>query len=535
MPLNTVQITYEAVVRGADQVRDLSTKTAELGAENAKLTQTVSRVTAETNKSVTAGLQARRAIIDFRKEMFAASFVIGSAVLIMRDLAQHSDALAAKFEKIGDATRDFKSNLGDAIASLLSLKGAMSALQNFPLAGFLGFGAKGAQQGAATAAKAGMSRESRIQLLGLQGESASLRGDTLTALLKKQEAERIKLLEGASASRRKIIETELLERQRLERETYKLSELGLKRLVDIQRDFTRGNISIFKGGISEAISGLATNKFKSKEDIMGFVGGIGNQFIKNAADMIAEAIATKVFSGQGGFGDLLGKLFGFKGAEQARQAAMLTTAQTQEKLLMNSYGVLQGIQNCVCAAASYLANMGSRGTPTISISGGKGGGALAGIGAIAGLVGAVAGAGAFAASSLASSSTAMNTIGGAIGEGGATSGSHYVNIPGPGHRSGGWIPSFQQGGEVPAFVTPGEFVVNKTAAAANKDILEGINSGNKPVKGSGGHVFLIKANDAQSFADQLSSPSSQQKMEIAVMKAVMSNGQVRKIIRDFAR
>lgn len=102
-------------------------------------------------------------------------------------------------------------------------------------------------------------------------------------------------------------------------------------------------------------------------------------------------------------------------------------------------------------------------------------------------------------------------------------------------HSGGWVGAkrYASGGEVPAFVQPGEFVVRRGAAAENKDVLEGMHRGEK-VKGAQ-NVFMIKANDANSFSQMLANPASRAQLEIQIIKAIAGNGTVRQVIKDFAR
>lgn len=96
-------------------------------------------------------------------------------------------------------------------------------------------------------------------------------------------------------------------------------------------------------------------------------------------------------------------------------------------------------------------------------------------------------------------------------------------------------PAMQHGGEVPIMAHRGEFVVNARAAQANKGILEEINSGDmNRVRGTQ-NVFLIRANDAQSFANMLSTPSARHQIEIAVIRAVTLNQTIRPVLKEFVK
>lgn len=75
--------------------------------------------------------------------------------------------------------------------------------------------------------------------------------------------------------------------------------------------------------------------------------------------------------------------------------------------------------------------------------------------------------------------------------------------------------------------------MRRAAAEQNKDLLRSINGGATPMKGTG-NVFIINANDAASFASMLSSPSAQAQIEISVIRSVMSNGNLRNILKNYA-
>ena len=102
-------------------------------------------------------------------------------------------------------------------------------------------------------------------------------------------------------------------------------------------------------------------------------------------------------------------------------------------------------------------------------------------------------------------------------------------------HSGGRVPAFATGGEVPITAQPGEFVMRKSVSQGNKELLQELNATGRVKGASGGNVFLIKANDAQSFAQMLSSPASQAQLEVEVIKAIMRNGNVRNVIKNFAK
>ena len=365
------------------------------------------------------------------------------------------------------------------------------------------------------------------------------------------------------------IQLELLGQvQGVERERLRLSEMNLKNARDIAKEFRNANIQTFKAAVSGGISETLTGKIRSREELMGFVSSIGGQLIKNASNAFAEALAAKVFGGKS-FGDFFDKLFGLqseKASEKERQSALLKSTQNQEGLLRNQiYSILQSIQNCVCQTAAMVSSMAPQPRlSSVTIEGGGGGsrglamaqsivggiGRLASMGAGIGGGGLPAGAGigggGLPAGSFSGASTIAGSQGGfsgitSAGSGVATPSSLSI-APGafPVGHQGGWFTgsrfmrSYQAGGEVPAILHAGEFVVNARSAQANKEVLNNINQGKS---GGGGNTFLVKinANDSRSFDEQLATPAARNRMEMQIIRAIMTNSEVRRVIRDFAK
>lgn len=335
-----------------------------------------------------------------------------------------------------------------------------------------------------------------------------------------------------------------------QKEQLRMAELGLKTYQQIGKDFQKDVVGAFRSGVSDPIYDLLQGKKLNLQDMIEPLRSGINKAISTA---IGDMFVTKAF-GTGSPFSGLGKFFGLGNGAKADPAAKAVdeASKKQDAKMNEMIRTMEQVARCACntAASSGITatgvgvlanNIGRFGGYsgisgiTATLTGGGGGGLLSAIGGIAGglsgLGGLVGGLG-----SLGGMMGGVAGAAGALPSGAGFSGGGFGSLPGESMHSGGWINPrrYASGGEVPAFVQPGEFVVRRGVAQENKDTLEAMHQG-KPVKGTGGHVFLIKANDAQSFVEHLSTPAARAQLEIQVIKAIMGNGTAREVIKNYAK
>ena len=542
-----VQIIYEAVVRGQEKVVELARANEQLKAQTEAQAKTVKRLTEEHNKNESSMLKARHAIQAFRREMFAFGFVAASMAGALAFLAKGSDNLASALSTLGKETAQASKPLGDLIAKYIRFYGGKGftspdlsiGSQNKLSSMFADIEALRGNSASALREKLRADeikmadevgdkwestfkrvfdtrkkllieqeeREKRVEILSAQAATAKAQGNDYTSLLKSQEAERLKIFRNSSDERQKLIEKEVLARQEAEREMFRLEKLGLERHRQILEGFNRDVIAAMRGGTSDAIFGALEGQGVDAKNI---IKSISSDINRATADALSKALFTSLAGGggEGGFMDL------FKNNLMGKDGTASEVKRSNDKLEINNrnntdmIGILKRIAECTCAAVSQSSTIGRSMTATVTPPGSS---TLSKIGAVAGLVGSF----------------------GALGGLGGSSGP-ILTIPGevPRGHSGGFVGSFASGGEVPIMAQPGEFVVRRAIAQDNKDVLQDINTGSKKVKGTT-NVFLIKANDAQSFADMLSSPSARAMIEMSLIRSIMTNGQVRQTIKNF--
>lgn len=487
MSEDRIQIIYEAVVRGQEKVEALARENENLVRVNNDQKASIDRLSQSHEKHVSAMGRARQSILAFRKELFAVTFVAAAVAGAIKALSGTSDALGERLEDLGRKASNFLNPVASAIARLMGNKGQLST-------------------------------GARADILGLQSETARLRGDEFTALMKKQEAERVKLLEAASNERRRIIEKELLARQEAEREAFRLAEIGLKNQAQIFRDFKRDIVDAFRGGTGDTIFKLLQGEKQTAGDI---IKGFQTSINRAVADAVSQSLFTTLFQGGGFMKNFVDAITGRK----KKDPQIEETNKRLEKI----ESINARIADCACFTAQEIGNLGRSIPSSINYEAPK----VSGIQkaqAILNLTGALAGAGALGAAS-----------GGAAGVPNSMAAGPQLNIDPslymPRGHSGGMFGrrSFASGGEVPAALMEGEFVVRRPAAQRNKEVLKAMNGGAEAVPGGGGNVFLIRTNDAQSFSQALSTPSARQAIEIQVIRAIMENGGVRSVIKNFGR
>lgn len=518
MPGERVEIIYEANVRGAERVRDLSQKTRELEEAtnkttdaNKKAADASKKAADEMAKQNNALLMARKAINDLRRELFALTFAAG----VLRSLAASSDELASRIEEVGKAATRALNPVGNLIARITSQQGLMA----FASGGFLAAGA------ASRNAKVPLSDTKKTELLQMQEDIARLRGNGAEALRKKLEAEEIKFknsIMSLSEEKKRIFREEFEERKRLLIEQQRLEELGLKNQRMIYNDFRKNLVGGTQGATSETLFNLFEgNQFSGADTLKNFRSAISRAL----SEAISQSLFTAVLGG-GGFSGFFDNLKGvLTGRDKAAEAAQKTAKNTEDMRT-----ILAQAKECICRTAentAAMANGMNRGTPamegTITLPG-KNWADKAG--SITNLVGVVA--------SLGRSGGAGSGGGGGLpSNAGISMGSGAYQT----HHTGGFVRAYSSGGEVPITAQAGEFVVRKSVAQNNKEFLKDMNLTGvaKRNPGGGGNVFIIRANDAASFSDMLASPSSRSQMETQVVRAIMGNGNIRRVIRDNTR
>lgn len=301
----------------------------------------------------------------------------------------------------------------------------------------------------------------------------------------------------------------------MEREDLRLTELGLKRQSQIYKDFVKETVGAFKGGTADTLFNFLQGERQTVGDVLkSFTTGI-NRAISNA---LSESLFTSLLGG-GGMGgffqNFMNSLTGKKTDDPNKKAQDETN-----RILIDHNNILMAIRECVCRTASAVEAMAACGCPdnskitSMNITPGK----ISTASRLASVFGSIAGA--------------AGALGG-MPSGGKSPPSIKIDPKLLGH-SGREIPQFPSGGEVPIMAQPGEFIVRKSAAQDNKDLLKSINSGARQSK-QAQNVYFINANDAKSFSDMLSSPSARAQLEFQITRAIMGNGQLRDTIKNFGR
>ena len=487
-----VEIIYEALVRGQERVADLAAKTKDLESANAAVAEKVKVADEAFKRQEGSMLRARHAILAVRKELFAIGFAIGLVAAGIKVLSLNSDALTERLEFMGNAITKFLQPAGNFIASI--------------------FGNKGDK----------MSLGKRMDLLSLESDVARLRGNNAESVRKKLEAEEIKLndsIKTLNKDKQNQFKSLFEERKKLIIEETRLAELGLKRQIEIWKDFQRDVVGALQGGASDTIFKFLQGEKQSGADVFRtFQTGINRAI----SDAISNALMTSLASGNiGGFFTSIKDFL-------TGRSPIVKAQEDTTKRIEDTNRMLERVANCVCQTASntgaLLATATSRspgghyeGTITPPDKTG-----LQKTSAILGLASAI--------------------VGGAKGMGGGGGelppGANITMGSGafPAGHTGGFVRSYQVGGEVPILAQPGEFVVRKSVAQRNREMLKELNMGGnmRPSQGSGMTVF-IKANDASSFDSQLATSSARSRMEMQLIRAISTNGTIRRVIQDFAK
>lgn len=455
------------------------------------------------------------------------------------------------------AFRNALSPLGDYIAKVIAGAGAIAnAIGSFKMFGQTianllpqAFGATGVGQvlnAFASKAPSGTANQiplaAQIQQANMQSQIAQLQGYDEKALLAKQLAEQLKLKKDSTDQELKLYQGLLDKKQQLERENLRLTELNLKRQETIYKDFTKNVSTALQSGLSESIfQALEGNK----QDLQTIIKHFTTPINRAISDAISQSFFSAVLGGQGlsfkGFADNFKNILSGK---SATTTAIETSANRSEIKMDTINKTLMVIQQCICqTAANTAALLGKSGSGGgVNIPTGGGGSKNSWLGPLLSIAGMAAGFAIGGPPGAMVGGSVGGAAGGAFGGGGdlpagagITGNSPFGGFsPSIGH-SGGFVGAFATGGEVPALVQPGEFIVNRSASARNRDLLQDVNSGSsKKVRGTT-NVFMIRANDAASFVAHLSTPDAQRQMESNLMKVIMNNGDIRKVIQNFAK
>lgn len=588
MPGERVEILYEVITRGQEKIAQLSRQTAELEAQNKKLTATMNRNNEAQAKAETSSANLSKSLRQVRSVMLPLTLTLAALAGGYAILSKNSDNLQSLNEKVGRSVSKLANTLGDQLAvalkdsadgivkmldglnKLASHPGISAGIQDFFKSGgnLFAFGAgmadkKRALKMAADAqAKSDQMASLRVEKMREDFAIGIARAEgNIQEALRLQIAQKRKLidLDESLGSHKKEMLKLFDQQAAAEMQALKMAELSLKNYQQIGKDFKRDIVGAFRSGVSDPIFDLLQGKKMNLQDLIEPLRSGINRAISNA---IGEMFVTKAFSKGSPFSGI-GKMFGFgKDKMDPTAKAVEEASKKQDNKLNELIRTMEQVARCACntAASSGITasgvgvlanNVGRMGGYsgisgiTATLAGGGGGGILSKIGSIAGAVSTlgsfVSGSSSFL-SSMGGGGGGLSGLGGGVGggtglpSGAGFSGGGFGSLPVESRHSGGWVKGrrFASGGEVPAFVQPGEFVVRRGAAQENKDALEAMHQG-KPVKGTGGHVFLIKANDAQSFVQHLATPAARAQLEIQVIKAIMGNGTAREVIKNYAK
>ncbi len=491
---DSAKITLEYVTRGMENVKRAQEETARLKETTDRAAESHLRASQLVEKHAAALANARQVIVAFRMALLPVAVAIGVVSGGLKLATASSDALQERMEALGSTIKNTVLN---------ALNPAANALARF-------FGNQGK-----------LSRGTRIDILGMQSETAKLRGDELTALLKRQEAERIKLLEGATEERKRIIGKELEARQQAEREALRLQQLGLKNQLQVFNDFKKDLVGSLRGSTSDTLFNIFEGNKQSGEDIRkNFRSGIHRA--------ISEALSQSLFSSIFGGGGFSSFFENFKNILTGKNKTEERIAEYTERTAQ----ILTKVQDCICRTAENTAAMASQGVGAAARYEGTitppGTSVLGKIGAISNLVGSVASIGAGAAGGM----------GGAKTGGYNNPSGNFANITMGGGQlghAGGYVRAYSAGGEIPMTAQGGEFIVRKSVAMRNKGFLKEFNSGGGSSMGSNHFYVNIKANDSKSFDEQLGTSSGRERIQFQVIRSIMMNSEIRRVIKDFAR
>lgn len=466
-----VEITYSIRVAGREQIEDLIRKHKEAGDVISKVKSKFDTFTDAQQKSESINLKLRRSIIALRREMFFISVAIGSVTSALILAAKFSENFGVLLE---DLTRGIKQWTAVAVDSWSKMFGLETGRMAF---------------------------QSLQQVAGYNVRFLKASGKTMDAFREQQKMEWNKLLNdlGERMDRQaNTLRTNLQKAQLAEEASFRRGRFGVKTGDEIKEEAA---IDLFRSSQAETADVLFKFLQAERQTFIEVLKGF--QTVINRA--ISEALAKALFS------------FLFNRLDPRAK-------EIKEKL--------DQIQKCVCDLAQRTGG-GGGGARTITIESiGKASKALGIIGSISGTVGMAASLGAGLANLPNIIKGATPSIAMGAGASGSAFGGEIPVFGTSGNFLQRTLPKFQSGGEVPAMLHAGEFVVNAKAAQRNKGALRNMNAG-----GSGGNNFYvsINANDAKSFDDMLSTQAARDRINVQVVRLIMENSEVRRIIKDFAK
>lgn len=499
MPDNVVDIVYRVSFPGKDQMTDFIARQREMNdtVSTSKTKTDEAAKSQENHKNILQ--QAHQAARQLHRELYVGAAIIGLVTVALTSMAKGSESAQMGLETLTGWLNQAGGAAGNFIAKWVAVAGAMSGGANFG----------SAMKIADAQTNAAKSLDTQVKLLSMEAQTLKFKGDEMGALVAKQQAEQTALKKDGLTQRYYILKDALDREQAAETEAFRLSELGLKSHNQIAADFKRNLVgNAFQGSTQSVLEKTLSGEHQT-------AGDAAKTFQQGIARAISEALSQSIFTTmfQGGnFFDNLKNLF--TGNSPQVQAAK-RAASASEALLKKDdeiLGVLRQIAECTCSTARSVSGGFSATIEPPKTSG------LAKAKAITDLIGSAAGA--------------AGMFSGFGGGGGQTGGGNpNLDLLPSGYSV---EPTFPSGGEVPIMAQPGEIVMRRSVAQQNKEMLLGMNAGMKPSRGGGGSVFIIKANDAASFTDMLSSPSSRAALEIQIMRAIMANGNLRDVMRRFA-
>lgn len=544
-----VQINYRAVVTGMQDVESLRAQNSGLQGETHAYTQKVNESTAAHVKNADALKKSAHEMGMMRREIHGLLIPIALVSVALTQMAKGNESAQMALDSMQNATVGFFGKIAQGYAYI---GGIVAGLKN-------GLSLGDALENSVASEKQLKSIGTQVLIMQEQAKNISIqaqiyktKGDEFNALKQKQASESLAIdaqifaLKKVNANKETDeLRSTLIKRKSLmdeqhadEMEAYRLHSMGLKQQAETDSAFLKQVV----GGTQQTSSNVLQNFLNGqKQSGMDIV----NAFRANFNKAVSDAFTESLFAGKGfgGFFKNLTDIFTGKKPDDPIKAAIDKTTIA----VKNNDEMLKLIRDCVCRTAAATEAMAACGcgdnarivsatvTPGKESTWSKLAGITGAIGSIAGGLGALPGLGGVPTPI---NPGTMPPAGMAPLEGMMQTPvipmDQMLRIDAQKLHSGGFVHQFPSGGEVPIMAQPGEFIVRKSVAQDNKEVLKSMNSGARQSKNAQ-NIYFINANDAKSFSDMLSSPSAQAAMEMQITRAVMNNGSLRDAIRSFGR